>query len=273
MLHFLRKPWLLFSLATISLGSASCSKDGEGDGVVLFSIDDDRALGDQVAKQTDSLMRVNPAQYGRLLERSSNQAAYAALDNVVNKVLNSGKLTYRTEFPWDVKIVQKDERNAFATPGGHIYVYTGLIKYLDRESELAGIIGHEIAHADRRHTTKQLQTEYGLQFLLSLVLGDNSNQLVQVAAGLGQLKFGRDDESEADKYSVIYLSPTEYACDGAAGFFIKAQSEGANNPPTFLSTHPNPDNRISAIQTQAQQLGCQTKTPSDANLARLKSLL
>ncbi|MCB2410021.1 M48 family metalloprotease [Hymenobacter lucidus] len=268
-----RKSWLFFSLAAVSLGSFSCSKDGDGDGVVLFSIEDDRALGDQVAHQTDSLMRVNPAQYGRLLERSSNAAAYAALDNVVNKVLNSGKLTYRTEFPWDVKIVQKDEKNAFATPGGHIYVYTGLIKYLDREAELAGVIGHEIAHADRRHTTKQLQTQYGIEFLLSLVLGDNSNQLVQIAAGLGQLKFSRDDESEADKYSVIYLAPTEYSCDGAAGFFIKAQSEGASNPPTFLSTHPNPDNRISAIQTQAQSLNCQNKAASDANLNKLKSLL
>jgi predicted Zn-dependent protease len=268
------KPWLLFGLVAASFGSVSCSKDG--DGVVLFSIEDDRALGDQVAHQTDSLMRVDPAQYGRLLERSSNTAAYAALDNVVNKVLNSGKLTYRNEFPWDVKIVQKDEKNAFATPGGHIYVYTGLIKYLDHEAELAGVIGHEIAHADRRHTTKQLQTQYGIDLLLSLVLGDNTNQVVQIAAGLGQLKFGREDEAEADQYSVIYLSPTEYSCDGAAGFFIKAQADKDSNAsatPTFLSSHPADASRISAIQTKAQELKCQKATQSDANLIKLKSVL
>ncbi|PJJ60336.1 M48 family metalloprotease [Hymenobacter chitinivorans] len=265
------KPWLLVGLVAASLGAASCSKDG--DGVVLFSVQDDITLGDKVARQTDSLMRVAPNQYGRLLDRSSNAQAYDALDKVVNTVLNNGKLTYRNEFAWDVKIVQKDEKNAFATPGGHIYVYTGLIKYLDHESQLAGVLGHEIAHADRRHTSKQLQTQYGIDILLSLVLGNNPNQLAQIAAGLGQLKFSRDAESEADQYSVIYLQSTPYTCDGAAGFFIKAQSEGATNPPAFLSTHPDPDNRIAAIQNKAKELSCQKSTESDANLATLKRVL
>ncbi|TGE14387.1 M48 family metalloprotease [Hymenobacter elongatus] len=266
-----RKSWLLFSLAAASLGSVSCSKDG--DGVLLFSIEDDRTLGDQVARQTDSLMRVKPNEYGRLLTRTQNPAAYAALDQVVNKVLDSGKLTYRTEFPWDVKIVEKEDKNAFATPGGHIYVYTGLIKYLDREAELAGVIGHEIAHADRRHTSKQLQNDYGISLLLSLLLGDNPNQLVQIAAGLGQLKFGREFETEADDYSVRYLSGTQYACDGAAGFFIKAQKESPSNQPTFLSTHPDPNNRVAAIQAKAQELNCQNKTQTDTNLINLKNSL
>lgn len=265
------KPLLLVGFAAASFGAASCSKDG--DGVILFSVEDDVTLGDQVARQTDSLMRANPTQYGRLLDRSSHADAYRALDNVVNEVLNKGKLTYRNEFVWDVKIVDKEDRNAFATPGGHIYVYTGLIKYLDRESQLAGVLGHEIAHADRRHTSKQLQTQYGIDFLLSLVLGNNPNQLAQVAAGLGQLKFSRDAESEADQYSVIYLQGTNYTCDGAAGFFIKAQSEGPTTTPAFLSTHPNPDNRIASIQAKAKELGCVKSTESDTNLATLKRLL
>ncbi|UOQ70801.1 M48 family metalloprotease [Hymenobacter cellulosilyticus] len=265
------KSWLLAGVLAASFGAASCSKDG--DGVVLFSVKDDIALGDSVAQQTDELMRTKPAEYGRLLDRASNKDAYAALDNVVNEVLNNGKLTYRDQFKWDVKIVQKDDKNAFATPGGHIYVYTGLIKYLDRESQLAGVLGHEIAHADRRHTSKQLQTQYGIDFLLSLVLGNNPNQLAQIAAGLGQLKFSRDAESEADQYSVIYLQGTKYTCDGAAGFFIKAKNEGNTNPPAFLSTHPDPDNRIEAIQNKAKELGCVKSTESDTNLATLKRVL
>ncbi|UOQ51564.1 M48 family metalloprotease [Hymenobacter cellulosivorans] len=265
------KPLFLVGFAAASFGAASCSKDG--DGVVLFSVQDDIALGDSVAQQTDELMRTNPTQYGRLLDRANNAEAYRALDNVVNTVLNNGKLTYRNEFVWDVKIVQKDDKNAFATPGGHIYVYTGLIKYLDRESQLAGVLGHEIAHADRRHTSKQLQTQYGIDFLLSLVLGNNPNQLAQIAAGLGQLKFSRDAESEADQYSVIYLQNTSYTCDGAAGFFIKAQAEGPSSTPAFLSTHPDPDNRISSIQAKAKELGCVKSTESDTNLTTLKRVL
>ncbi|MCC2544923.1 M48 family metalloprotease [Hymenobacter sp. BT175] len=265
------KPLLFLSLAA-SLGATSaCSSDG--DGVVLFSIEDDKALGDKVAAQTDSTYRAK----GQLLERNSasNQRAYQLLDGVVNRVLNSGQVTYRNEFPWDVKIIKDDNvQNAFASPGGHIYVFTGLIKFLDNESQLAGVLGHEIAHADRRHTSKQLQEQYGISVLLSLVLGENPGQLAQIAAGLRGLQFSRTAEAEADQYSVMYLNGTGYyACDGTAGFFIKAQQQGQANPPEFLSTHPNPDNRIQAIQTKAQELGCANRTVSNANFDELKRLL
>ena len=269
MRRLLLKPWLLLSLAATLGGTAACSSDG--DGVLLFSIEDDKALGQRVAAQTDSTYRAQ----GKLLERnSSNTRAYQLLDGVVNKVLNSGEVRYRTEFPWDVKIIKDDAvQNAFATPGGHIYVFSGLIKFLDDENQLAGVIGHEIAHADRRHTSKQLQQQYGIGVLLSLLVGDNPGQLVQIAAGLGQLKFGRDDENEADQYSVIYLNKTTYACDGAAGFFIKAEAQGQNNVPTFLSTHPNPGSRIQKIQDKANELNCRNRTVSSANFEELKRIL
>jgi len=269
MRRLLLKPWLLLSLAATLGGTAACSSDG--DGVLLFSIEDDKALGERVAAQTDSTYRAQR----KLLERNgANARAYQLLDGVVNKVLNSGEVKYRTEFPWDVKIIKDDAvQNAFATPGGHIYVFSGLIKFLDDENQLAGVLGHEIAHADRRHTSKQLQQQYGIGVLLSLLVGDNPGQLVQIAAGLGQLKFSRDDETEADKYSVIYLNKTTYACDGAAGFFIKAEAQGQGNVPTFLSTHPNPGSRVQNIQNKANELNCRNRTVSSANFEELKRIL
>ncbi|QNH60494.1 M48 family metalloprotease [Hymenobacter sediminicola] len=270
MRRLLLKPWLLLSLAATLGGTAACSSDG--DGVLLFSVEDDKALGEQVAAQTDSTYRAK----GQLLERNSTNArAYQLLDGVVNKVLNSGEVKYRTEFPWDVKIIKDDAvQNAFATPGGHIYVFSGLIKFLDNENQLAGVLGHEIAHADRRHTSKQLQQQYGISLLLSILVGDNPNQLVQIAAGLGQLKFSRDDESEADQYSVIYLNKTEYACDGAAGFFIKAEAQNqSGNGPAFLSTHPAPASRIQEIQAKAAELNCQNRTISNTGFEELKRII
>ncbi|SHJ53188.1 Peptidase family M48 [Hymenobacter daecheongensis DSM 21074] len=274
MRQLLSKSLLFLSLTTASIGISSCSKDGGGDGVVLFSIEDDKALGDKVAAQTDSTYRAK----GQLLDPkdSRNNQAYAHLKIIVDKVLNnsSGQLQYRNEFPWDVKIIKDDKTlNAFASPGGHIYVFSGLIKFLDHEDQLAGVLAHEIAHADRRHTSRQLQQQYGIGLLLSVVLGENPGQLAQIAAGLGQLKFSRDFEREADMYSVTYLSGTEYACDGTAGFFIKSQQLGEASQPEFLSTHPNPDNRIQAIQAKAAELKCQGKTQNDTNLKALKSLL
>jgi predicted Zn-dependent protease len=257
----------MLSLAAV-LGTASCS--GDGDGVVLFSVEDDKALGDQVAAETDSTYRAK----GQLLERANNARAYQLLDPIVNRVLNSGQLVHRNDFPWDVKIIKDDStQNAFATPGGHIYVFSGLIKFLDNESQLAGVLGHEIAHADRRHTSQQLQQQYGISLLLSLVLGENPGQLAQIAAGLGQLKFSRDFEREADDYSVVYLNNTSYSCDGTAGFFAKAQSAGQQSPPEFLSTHPDPGARVEAITTKAQSLGCQGRSPDNSAFVALKQAL
>ncbi len=270
MRHLLLKPWLLLSLAATLGTTASCTDD-EGN-PVLFSVEDDKALGVKVAAQTDSTYRAQ----GKLLERTApaNRRAYELLDVVVNKVLNSGELQHRNDFPWDVKIIKDDAvQNAFATPGGHIYVFSGLVKFLEDENQLAGVLGHEIAHADRRHTSRMLQQQYGISLLLSLLVGDNPGQLVQIAAGLGQLKFSRDFEVEADQYSVVYLNKTTYACDGAAGFFIKAEAQGQGNPPTFLSTHPNPGSRVQNIQTKATELGCRNRTVSSATFDELKRIL
>ncbi|WP_139922936.1 M48 family metalloprotease [Hymenobacter sp. DG01] len=262
---------ILLPLAAVAgLTTAAVNKPAQG--LNLFSINQDIALGAQVAKQTDSLYRAK----GQLLERSRNPRAYQLLDGVVKRVLDNGNIKYRTQFPWDVQIIKDDQtQNAFATPGGHIYVFSGLIKFLDNENQLAGVLGHEIAHADRRHSTQQLQQQYGTSLLLGLLLGNrSSNQLVQIAAGLGQLKFSRGFETEADKYSTIYLNGTRYySCDGAAGFFIKAEKQGAAGTPEFLSTHPNPGSRIQNIQRSAQQLGCTGKSVSNNNFNELKRLL
>jgi len=236
---------------------SGCAKDKNGERLI-FSIEDDIALGHQVAAQTDSIYRSK----GQLLElndpRPNVQAAYTQLNQIVDKILTSDQINYKQEFGYEVKIIKDDATlNAFATPGGHIYVFTGLIKKLDNEDQLAGVLGHEIAHSDRRHTSKALQRQYGISVLLSILLGENQNQLAEIGAGLATLKFGRDAETEADFYSVEYLGDTHYTCDGAAAFFQKMQDEQqAGRPPVFLSTHPNDDERIKAITDKATADNC-----------------
>lgn len=142
-------------------------------------------------------------------------------------------------------------------------MYTGLIKYLDNASSLAGVIGHEMAHADQRHSTNQMTKQYGLDLLVSIVAGTTSGgQLAQIAAGLSTLAFSREDEKDADAHSVIYLCPTQYRADGAADFFEKIIAAGTSQPvPAFLSTHPNPDTRVTNIHTKKTELGC-ANTPT-----------
>ncbi|MEO6833992.1 MAG: M48 family metalloprotease, partial [Chitinophagaceae bacterium] len=203
-----------------------------------------------------------------ILDPTQYASAYNYLNSMRDVILNSGQVTHKADFTWELHIIRDDNTlNAFCTPGGYIYVYTGLIKYLDNASSLAGVLGHEMAHADKRHTTEAMTKQYGISTLLSLVLGKDSGLLVQVSESLINLKFSRDNESEADKYSVIYLCPTKYKSDGAALFFEKMQASGSSNPPQFLSTHPNPDNRIQAIEDEAKSLNCSggTISPSEEN--------
>ncbi|MBA9078710.1 MULTISPECIES: M48 family metalloprotease [Rufibacter] len=264
-------------LLALLLGTGACSTDKNGDRV-LFAIEEDLKLGEQVALQVDSTYRAK----GQLLERSNPRyrTAYAFLDNIVERILSSGEVSYREEFPWKVTIINDPEtQNAFATPGGHIYVFTGLIKTLDNEDQLAGVLGHEIAHADQRHTVKQLQKQYGISFVLSLFLDENSGDLqrtvAQIAGQMAGLKFSRDYERESDAFSVVYLAGTNYyACDGAAGFFQKMQAlEQSGNMPEFISTHPSPGNRIHDIEQKAQQVGCSTEQKPTSGYAQFKSSL
>lgn len=251
---------------------ATLSTFGCGDKQLnIFSLDQDKQLGAQVNQEILS----NPAEYPVLPERG-NEEVYRYIRGITAKILSSGTVKHKDDFAWEVRIIKDDKTlNAFCTPGGYIYVYTGLIKYLDTEDQLAGVMGHEIAHADLRHSTAAMTKQYGIQTLIQVAIGNQAGQqLAGIAAGLAQLKFGRSAESEADTHSVIYLCPTSYEADGAAGFFSKLEASGdGSRPPEFLSTHPNPGNRVANIEAQAAQRTCKGKTGSSADYNRIKNLL
>jgi len=244
-------PLVLVVLTLLSL--SSCEKS---DGINIFSVEDDKQLGLQMEQEIQG----NPAEYP-LLSQSQYPEAYQNVERVRDAILATGLLKYATEFEWNVHIIKNDSvLNAFCTPGGYIYFYTGLIKFLDNEAEFAGVMGHEMAHADRRHSTKQMTEAYGLEVLLSVVLGNDPGQLAQIAAdlaaGVASLAFSRDDEYESDELSVKYLYETSYDARGVAGFFEKI--DGSSQPPEFLSTHPNPGNRVEKINEIWQSLGGKT---------------
>ena len=250
----------MLGLAIGSIGIFS-SCDANGD-FLLFSIQNDKDLGAQMAAEIES----NPTEFP-ILSRTLYPDAYDYIDDMILEILNNADITYREDFVWEVHIIDKDILNAFVTPGGYIYVYSGLIKYLNNADDLAGVLGHEIAHADQRHSSKQLQRQYGISVLLSMIIGEEASQLesaVGQIAGTGAiLAFSRGAEAEADEYSVKYLSKTRYACNGAASFFQKLLDEGAGSPPEFLSTHPSPDNRVEDINTKAGNIGCSTVSYAD----------
>ncbi len=230
---------------------SGCSEDDHS--INIFSLQDDITLGNQVDQEITS----KPQDYP-LVDSVQYAAAYQHLYRIRNAILASGKVKYAQTFRWKMRIIRNDTMiNAFCVPGGNIYVYTGIIKLLENEAQFAGVMAHEMAHADRRHSTDALTLNYGLQVLLSVVLGNNPSVIEEIAAGLasglGTLAFSRSNEYEADKYAVTYLYSTEYDAASLADFFVKMH--GQPTPPTFLSTHPSPDDRVQKINETFTTLG------------------
>jgi predicted Zn-dependent protease len=249
----------------------SC-KDDEGNSRInlnIFSVQDDIAFGAQVAHEIDSNVAEFPP-----LDSATHAEAYGHINRITQTILNSGKVKYKDDFQWQVKLLKDDDvLNAFCTPGGYIYVYTGLIKYLDSEDQLAGVMGHEIAHADERHSTEALTKQYGTELLFAILLGQDQGAIAQVAKGMLGLKYSRTNESESDKRSVEYLYETEYDARGVARFFEKIVESGGSGVPEFLSTHPSPSRRVEDIMDQWTTLGGKTGGTFDERYKQFKQSL
>ncbi len=223
-------------------------------GVNMFSDQDDVQLG----RQLDEEIRSDPKQYP-ILKNRPEVKAYVA--NVVNRILQSPEVKKRNVYPYQVEIIADDQTiNAFCTPGGYIYVYTGLLKFLDNEAALAGVLGHEIAHAERRHATKRITAAYGVQALLAVVLGENPSMVEQIASNLftnlGFLKNSRDDEMESDNYSMMYLRSTEYYPGAIIYFFDKIGTVSKSKPSGFeklFLTHPPSDDRANNVRNRMRE--------------------
>lgn len=231
----------------------------------VFTVENDVELG----KMSAQSLAEDPEEYP-ILPESEYPEAYEHLRRVVGGIIDSPEIQYRDVFAYDqMKIINRDDvLNAFCTPGGYIYVYTGLIKYLDREDDLAGVLGHEIAHAENRHGSVRLQKEFGVKaltgFLLLTVPISTSDYInARILKELMGLSYSRDQEAQSDAYSVRYLATSDYACDGTAGFFVKLQESGDDvGIPEILSDHPDSGSRIREIQREAKRVGCSTE-PAD----------
>jgi len=145
--------------------------------------------------------------------------------------------------------------NAFATPGGHIYVYSGLLIAAENEAEVAGVLAHESGHVAGRHVERAIVNAYGVQALASVALGKDPSLAKQMAAslvGTGILRaHSRSEEIEADEYGVRYISSLNYDPGAMITFFEKLQAKESKTPSAlgWLRTHPVTEDRISNLRS------------------------
>ena len=221
-----------------------------GKGVNFYSIEKEIALGKQLAVE---------------VERNAKIVDDPVISEYVNRVGQNLVRNSDARVPFTIKVIDSDEINAFALPGGYFYVNSGLIKLAGSEAELAGVMAHEIAHVAARHGTKQATKGQitNLATIPLIFLGGWTGYGIRQAAGLAIpltfLKFSRNFEREADFLGVQYLYKTGYDPAAMVQFFerLKAQKKKKTSKSRIakiFKTHPLTEDRIKRIQTVIDEL-------------------
>lgn len=160
--------------------------------------------------------------------------------------------SHRPNLPWTFTVVDSPAINAFAVPGGFVYITRGILPYLNDESELAGVLGHEIAHVTARHVNQQIsrQTMGGIGLMVLSIFVPQTAPFQDVSSmGLGMLflKYGRDDELESDRLGMEYAAANGYDPSGVPRFLstlARVSTLSERGVPNWLSTHPEPESRV-----------------------------
>ncbi|EKR72889.1 peptidase, M48 family [Leptospira noguchii str. 2006001870] len=200
-----------------------------------------------------------------------NAALEKYIKSVADKILKSDQIRYKKDFPYKITVLEDDDTiNAVCTPGGYIFVYTGLLKLIQDEATLAAILAHEIAHAEKRHSIKQIISSLGIYFTiyigLTIFLGSDAASLINLGSRVGgeilTLANSRSAETEADFMSFEYLKNTKYYPGALESFFVlienKEKEEGGTVDKRmiqFLSTHPLNDERIKENRKRLNLVG------------------
>jgi beta-barrel assembly-enhancing protease len=234
---------------TLSVPQFAFGRYNPKPGFNLFSVEQEIQLGKEHAQQAEKEFPIVKDDYlNRYIEKLGQRLAAKAPG---------------TQYPYTFKIVNQKEINAFALPGGPIYVNLGTIQAAANESELAGVIGHEIGHVVMRHGTNQASKQQGLQIgagVLGGKLGGGiGGQVAQMGIGFGLnsvlLKYSRDAERQADLVGAGLLHDAGFNPKGMVTFFQKlAEESGGQRGAEFFASHPNPGNRASAVAKEVATL-------------------
>jgi predicted Zn-dependent protease len=238
------KQRIVWILAILVIASGAVAT---GCGGALVSNEQERQIGADVSQQV-------AAEYRTVAE--GDPVARWADQLVQAMVPASEEFRDPDEFGgYKVEVIAADDLvNAFAVPGGYLYFATGIILQADTCAELAGVVGHEIAHVTERHSAEKLSQSAVASSLATVVLGEGlPSQIAQATwSFLQSTTFSRQDEKEADEVGTQILYETGYNPYALAEMFRKLGESGGPRPPEFLSSHPDPDNRVEAIHDLIQ---------------------
>ncbi|MFN8005741.1 MAG: M48 family metallopeptidase [Terriglobia bacterium] len=265
------KAALALIAAVLLLGQPLLAQHKLKPGFNLFSKEQDVQLGKEAATQVEKQMQV-------IKDPDLNNFI-----NGITKRLIAVPEADAQSFQYSFKVVNEKSINAFALPGGPAFVHTGLITAADNEAQIAGVLAHEISHVALRHGTNQVSKANLLQIpaMLGGAIAGGSilGQLAQIGIGLGAnsmlLKFSRNAERDADLLGAKIMASAGYDPMEMARFFEKLEAEGGPRSAfeQFLSDHPNPGNRVKAVEEEMQTFPKKTYLTDNNQLPRMKQII
>jgi len=229
----------------LAAGCATNPLTGKSE-LMFFPENQDLELGRQYAPELEKQMA------GRIPDE--------ALQSYVTQVgLSVAKVSQSPQWEYEFIAVQDPMINAFALPGGKIFITRGMLEKLSSEAQLAAILGHEVAHVVARDTTAAMSRDIGLQLLLTAAASQTSAQgagtLAQLTGQIIGLSYSRGDERQADLAGLDYTVKAGYNPYGMVETMemLAKLTEGSERPPEFFSTHPNPENRVGYLTSTIER--------------------
>lgn len=236
--------WMLLPVMIFALsGNFGCATTGINAGQInLVTSEEEVKMGQELSVEVEKQFEV-----------LDDEAVTVYVQTVGSRL---AKVCDRPDIQYHFAVIHQDELNAFALPGGYIYIYTGLLKELDDEAQLAGVLAHEIGHVTARHSTERLTAIYGYQMIAGLILGEDPNMWAELISNIfstgGFLAYSRKNEFEADRLGIDYSYRAGYDPRGVSELLGKLHAMQEREPgklEELLSTHPPTSDRISRAST------------------------
>lgn len=231
--------WLFIVLPLLLLGCATeynlATKEEE---VVVIPVEREVNMGNSLSRQVEKKFALVEDIYLQKRISDIGERIVAVCD--------------RRDISYHFKVLNNEEANAFALPGGFVYIFSGLLKEIDSDAELAAVLAHEVGHIAARHSVKRLQKALGYDIFLIIAAqnAEDGAAAAKIGAGINELflAYSREDEMQSDRLAARYIKKAGFAPEGMIAFLEKLRKIKHDKPiqPQYLRTHPYIDDRIRA---------------------------
>ena len=223
-----------------------------------LSVEEQKALGERITE----FIQTNPATFPILDENDpNNRMAYSYLrDSIFQIVINTHAVTRRLDLDWKISIIEDDnERNMFTLPGGEIFIYTGLLKFLENNAEIMGVIAHEVAYADGDWVADNLIEQFEGRALVDIINDNDQNRLEEVAEYFMIVGYEKKVVFHADTFAMDLICPFRYDPRGLRNVLERANSD-PNEFKWIQTKNPEPAVRKEYIEAFLSRNSCRTSS-------------